>query len=391
MPVSLDCDLGMVLEQLAGKAIAQGKPEVALDFLRRAQVHLQDSPVTEQLLPLALLQRGQQELKDSRTLAALKTFEEAEEKAVTDRHLRVEARKGQVSAMVLESELRVERREFAGALEWAERAHKLERGPRTANAVATVHLNHAEAAARGGDWSTAQTEFLKARLRTPFRARADRRLRQVASAAERLVRINSMWWVRLPEVAGESEINGNLLYFDRSGAAVGWAPNGDTSRVVFTEAPAHVRPALFVLDRNRDGRFDELHMNSDNSRSTVLVDSDLDGYPDVRLHYVDGRLESREELSGRILFRVASAAIAEGFDAPWAGDIDPYFKLFVNNQFAMRSKTVDNTRWPRWDEGIVLQYRLGDTILLQLWMTTPRFGTTTSDRFSGKACPRRAL
>ena len=59
-----------------------------------------------------------------------------------------------------------------------------------------------------------------------------------------------------------------------------------------------------------------------NGRSTLLLHVDSNR-PDWRMRYVGDTLESREELSGRVMVRIAPAAIAGGVDPPWAGDIDP--------------------------------------------------------------------
>jgi tetratricopeptide (TPR) repeat protein len=396
-PRTLHCDSAAVKEQLAVKTLAEDDPAAAVTWLMGVETHILGSPLADELWPDALHLRALREIAGGDGNTAITTLEQALQRNPSNPDL---IRHDLVAAWVLRSAQEAEQHRFQAALGSAERAHELGRSPETAGAIDAVRLGYAEWSMQTGSWNTARAELAVLRDRPQHAADALARLAELDTAAASVARVHRVGqWAPLPaRVAGRVAVDADgdgtrdtYLFADDSGVAVAWASLGaDDRQVAFPDPLDRSRLVALLRDTNGNSAFDECQWVSGRS-TTVVMDVDDDDRPDVRLAYEGDRLVAQEALSGRLLVRIVSAAIAgeDLMDAPWAGDIDPYFVVTQSGVRVARSATVNDSRFPSWNEGTVLDYRHADLVRVELldedaffddalgeitWATLPRSG-----------------
>jgi len=371
-PLFIACDVGGVLETLALNHFHSGDTATAIDALRRAERFVSSSPMTEDLFPKALHAEGLAHFEEKRAESATVLLEEARERWLGPATGDLGALKRQLTeAWLLRAHQEVEMERFDAAIESAERANLHAGGSRrTLEAIAATRLARADDALAHGLWSTAQSDLRAVSEGGHLRAQAamrSRHVRESITLVNRLKRVGR--WAADPEVDGmvpwDSEDDGiaDFLVLYRRGRRAGSLDLRQPDEVVLTHAPAHEEIAFLIADRDGDGEFDE-HVEYQGAGSGIsTLDTNGDFLADLRLIYQNDRLVAEKPLSGDVLLRLGSVVIGDRqWDPPWAGAPDPFLVVSKNEERLLRTATIRNTFFPVYSQAVVIHYRFGDTV-----------------------------
>jgi tetratricopeptide (TPR) repeat protein len=390
-PVTLRCSLAAVSELRALQAFSEGNGSASTVYLARVDGLVEGSALTRELWPLALHLSGQQAIQDGRSLdaiaslqAALGTHPEKEQLPEIKRDLG--------RAWALQSDQKLNQREFSEALAAALQADQLLGLPETHDAVARVRVALADWSLCKGDWTAGRSQLDIVRAESSaFGSLANMRLAYVDGAPAQINRIARMArWIGAPAISGQFAVDRDedgladeLVYCGQDGSPLAFSELNNRSEVVYVPS-GPVKTSAIVRDADGDGTYDHAQIEQ-GDQATVILDVDADALPDLRLDYQGSHLVKTQAFSGQVQVRVLSAAIGgEPLDPPWAGPPDAYFVVAKNGTPLMRSSTVES-RWPAWGEGVAVHYRYQDRLTISVFDEDVRFFFDDGDDFVGAA------
>ena len=372
-PPILACDFAGAQEMLAFSELKAGRGAAAVAALRKAEKAVEGSPLTRELFPQALRAKGLREITERHGVAATESLEEARSRSAGDWP---ELTDDLVTAWLLRGRGELDQGQLDPALNSLLWADFYSRGSAiTADAVAGARLARANHALQRGDWNRAREELAGARRRSRFRGEARMRLAYLDDAWSRVLRIAKVArWASLPIVRGEmpQDSNGDgsadlLVYYDDNAAPTGWMDLRNRRQVAFTLPPNEKVASIVIRDRGLGADFDEWIRFEGEGNSTSILDVNGDARPDLRLTYHDFELIREEPLSGRVLVHVKSGVIRDDQDPLLGGLTDPYIWFSLDGRPVWRTATQQGTQFPTWSEALVIDYRFGDRVRLDLF------------------------
>lgn len=375
IPLSLTCDWAAVLERRGAWALTNNQPTLAVEDLLEVESLVADAEYTTEVLPDAFYRRGVLQAEAGQLSEAIQSLDESLRRAPSAPAVVAQ----QAQMLLTQSWQLADAESFAVALAAAERSEALNPTVDSDEAIAGVHLLHAEHALRFGRSDVAWSELAAIGMRgsDDLRARAQTHATYMPIAQGRLKSLSPLarWATALPHVSGALCISSNnsspceeFALFD-NGTLIGSMSAGGQLEVMFLGASEQQYSG--ARDSDGDGLLD-VFIRHEYGREIHLIESDHDGHIDRQRTFVDGKLTEETLFSGRVLVRVLSAAIGgnQSFD-PFGGRPDPYIVISHNQHVLGRSREVDNTFFPDWGEGWVIDYRRGDRLQMDLWDGDP--------------------
>jgi hypothetical protein len=370
-PAPLACDLAEVLQIRTAQAIRAEDGVLGTQLLMRSDALVPDSPVARELWVAVLYYRSLQESAQGQDEKAVQTLEDAVRRSADN--TAPEIVDALAEALGKATITQSNRHDYGDALTSARRAHSLRPSDTTDSLIERVRLAKGEWALLTCDRSEAQREFEVLRAGKYHARTADMRLRHMPEASARLARIRQASRLEsLPATCGELPVDltgdgvvDEYQYSDSTGTIIGYTPVSDPGEVTFTSPEDSRLVRIVARDSDRNGRFDEV-ITRQGTAFVLTKDVDDDARPDLRLHIANGVVTREEALSGRIAMRVASAAIAARNQGLFEGAPDVYLLTFKNGEQLRRSRTV-TSRFPTWQEGVVIDYRHRDEVVVQVW------------------------
>jgi tetratricopeptide (TPR) repeat protein len=372
----VDCDYAAALEIHATASLARKEPEAAVEAFDRAEEVIPGRPIVAAGLPRALHSLGMQQVSDERYPEAVAIMErgyaltERKDPVFVEGLSRVHLLHGAHQLDQGETDLGI------GSLEAAYQVNSGNREIQDALADALLfrgdeRLQHAEPDAARPDFERA-AKVSRVRYRT-----AEMRLRVMGESPQRLRVLNSKpSWYEVPPVVAEVPRDTNndgepekVLYYsaDREEpVAVGSYSPGQREPGELLLLNEEGETIVVLSDITGNGTLDERSDYSGGQIFRLLSDVDDDASPDIHIAYEEGMEVSREILSGSILMMVREGLIAGDWIDPFSYP-DAYIKLFHRGNHIFTSDTIQDNYHPIWNQGVVLHYRHGDWVRLELW------------------------
>ncbi len=375
----IDCDLAGALEADAVLKLAREQPGPAVDALDRSDELVPRRQIVKVLRPQALLAHGTQLLGDRDFEPAITQLRRAHEE--TDgKDERIRQSLGLAWYSKGAAEHQQENLDQA-ITDFREATEVIPEDENVRFSLGEVLFARADKALEVG-WTDGAAEDLEeaARVSSRHRTGARQRLQYIPGMNNRLAAIRSApGWLRIPDVSGEvpRDLDGDGD-FDR---VAYYGPGSDTpvavaepvrgsrppSQLVFTSQGAGSNALAIVRDLDGDGRFDERTEYEGQEISGFLTDVDGDAWPDVRgIDFQPHGFEFRQQaLSGRLMMHVKGGVV--GTNEDFFTDPDAYLILKKNSYQVGRTSADQDTHYPTWYQGIVLDYKHGDRVRLELW------------------------
>jgi hypothetical protein len=143
-------------------------------------------------------------------------------------------------------------------------------------------------------------------------------------------------------------------------------------------------------DHDGDGQLDERTTYSGGDASNLIIDVDSDWRPDVQVDFQDGQEFARYPLSGRMLMVMDDGVVGDMWLDIFS-KADAYVKLFHNYELKFVSDTVSNSNFPIWNQGVVVHFRHGDRIGLELWDQDVITSDDLIDEYSTSSLPSSGI
>ena len=362
------CDLAYALEARAISLITYGDAQKAVECLRMADTIRPGQETTRELLTRAFLVLGNNEMSKRKFEEAIKIYIDAIEETGFDERYRDAC----IIAYAAWGADYRERGDLDKAIKAFSYANELSPSDNNIKQfLGDVYAQRGTERLKTGHVALAKKDFTSAEevSNSPI---ARMQLSELRGRNYRMARLNqSASWLRSPKFGNEVPIDQN-----RDGRADGYLyyQNGqlmgvsDWNKGCPPQTVSHIIDGMSVAefkDYNFDGIMDERVDYSQGNAKRLIIDSDFDRLPDMKLFFNNGEVIKKENLSGKVVLRFKDGVIGttmDIFDGP-----DAYVKIFKNSDYLGKTSSSDDTYYPIWNKGIVMDFKNGDSFEIQLW------------------------
>lgn len=375
---SVSCDLAGALDARAVQAFGAGHYQAAVDALDRGDPLVPDRAFVDALRLDALLALGNDQVAQGELVAAVATLERGRSLAPEGDH---RLRDALAAAWVVRGVRAMEQGDDAQSLAHLEAAHAVwPEQPDLQLLLADLLIARAEVQVRDGLASDAVESLERAGHVSPVRRPGvTDRIATLGGSRARLDQLQGApEYLAVPavhvEVPRDTDDDGRvdaLLYYPADGGplvavASSGGPQARVRRLELTDAPGFATAIL--EDRDGDGVLDARTDYDDGAASRLVADVDRDRRPDVVRHFSGGQVVD-EALSGRVLVTINSGVI--GSQEDWWSEPDGYVVVSRNGRRLGATDVADNTNYPSWHQGIVVDFKHRDAVELDLWDHDP--------------------
>ena len=366
----ITCDLVGALDAYALVLMAKKEGAEAVVLLDRSDALLPARTFIAELRPFALLMWGYQQIQNNELHAALTTLERAydetngQHRAVVDALVSAHQALGSKALAAGNVDEAISR--LGNALGLKPRDRHLQ------DQLAQAHMLRGEQYLKQGRLDQAKKHYNQASTTSPRHAAdAERVVGSLAQGVRRIREINNApKWIQAPDVVGlvPKDTNGNgrfdtfAFYESNKTMPIAFGSYRSGGDIHLTDDNSRV--IALLRNQGSAGTYNERTDYDGNSAQQMLIDLDRDDLPDLRRFFRDREIMD-QPLSGKIRMIMQSGVI--GDDSDPLNEPDAYVKLFKNGYSQGRTNTARDTFYPIWNEGVVIDYRLGDRIKLEVW------------------------
>ncbi|MDJ0835286.1 MAG: hypothetical protein QNK37_02155 [Acidobacteriota bacterium] len=363
------CDLAGALGIHAVALTTHNQFSRAVAILDESDQLIPDQKFVREFRPKTLLMWGYRELQQGRYRKSIDILERA----------RKESRDPQItqaltSAWQAKGLAALEESQYETAVHDLKQAVKLSpHVPAIRKHLGEVYVKRGEVSLKTGDLNKARRDYNEAsRTSGEHRQIARMILNSLGRGEQRMREINrAPSWLEVPGVKSfvpkDADRDGKVDYFAfYNGNAEHPIMVGrpqSTGEIRLTDRDGNV--TRIIRDQDRNGDYSERVDYNAGVIDALAVDVDRDRRPDVLRDYQGTESFIEKPLSGNIVLVMKSGVVGEETD-PF-NEPDLYIKFFMNGEYLGRTDHDQDTYYPIWNQGYVMNYRFGDRIQLQAW------------------------
>jgi len=367
----IPCNLAVLHEMEATQAMKQGQPYNAVIAFKRSKELVENSPITQELLPDAHYQEGLRQHANMNATQAAIAFEAAYTLAPSRKYACRAAEANRLVAL-----------ELAGTGEFNEANQTLDRAQRYC-ASETQHQRYLGEVAfleslsfmRQGDWHKARARLTDLNQHPEVQERASLFLADIHHALQRqqqIKRATSLGYV--PTISGQQctefsqkqggQFNCTAVAFYYGNEQIGRSTDvtgAHLTSVYFGDA----NNSVSLVDTDENGTF-ESWRRINYSAEQERVDTDGDDLPDWERNYREGMEIELKPLSGRVSMHIVGGAIAKkGIDTFSQPDL--FVEVHHNGHYLGRTETAHNSQFPQLRTLFNFHYKFGHTLELRMF------------------------
>lgn len=367
----ITCDLVAALDVHALALLGKERAKDAVAILDQSDALIPGRDFIHSLRPQALLMWAYLQINKQDYFAAIEILNRALAETLEDN-------KPVLEAFILAYQSLGAKAQSEGnldeAIKWFDKAYEINPSDLgLQNNLGQVHMQRGEKLLKQGIFDRAKSDYQRvSQVSVELKGNARMILDSFDQGYNRLQELNGIPdWIHGPKADGmlPKDTNGDgradmYAFFPRNvDTPIAYGERQTRGRVFVTDTGGKV--TALIRDHDGSGNYDERTDYGEENASQMLVDIDEDARPDVQRLFQDKESFTDKALSGRISMVMESGVIVvstDPFNKP-----DAYVKFFKNRYYLGRTDEDPNSNFPIWNQGVVIDYKHGDMIELQVW------------------------
>ncbi len=366
----LPCNMSLLASAIAGGFIRQSKPNESINVLDDGVKFVENDPGLKALRPIALHRRGVLRLEAGEPIEASRDLEAAFALTPSKEIACASATAFRSSAMI-----NSESYEFKTAYDnLALAKSRCPDAELDRNHFINIRFSDALASMATSNFDNAKRLLMQLSIEPEVKQQAIEQLNDLPNAQARHANLINANQILGRNVTGQycvsfKEISENINESECSTAVIFDGVNiigqsNDLSNEVYFGADDGESWAVYD---SGTGQIDTLEIKQESSE---IFERWTDTSGDYRFDYVDeidetGFIKSRQALSGRVAVRLKGGAVSGDHDLWSAPDV--FLQGFFNDEFIGQTRESSNSTNPSWASYFVIDYKHGDTFMLNAW------------------------